>query len=180
MIDIESRKIVDMIPSRECEDVTKWLKTYPNIELVSRDGSATYHKAITDALPNAIQVSDRFHLLKGLTDYAKEYLKKELGVRIKIPATNLIVCEGHDEINNAKEHRLIELKEKHEQIEGLSASGYNKSAICKKLNMDVRTYDKLISATSDELKAKFSTKREENHDAYFGLIWYMQYGESGT
>jgi transposase len=52
MVDIESRKIIDMIPSREYEDVKVWLETYPNIELVSRDGSATYRKAIKLAIIN--------------------------------------------------------------------------------------------------------------------------------
>lgn len=41
MINIEDHKIVDMIPSREMSDVTKWLSTFPNIEIVSRDGSQT-------------------------------------------------------------------------------------------------------------------------------------------
>ena len=164
MIDINSRNIIDMIPSREYEDVTKWLKTYPHIELVSRDGSATYRKAIANALPDAVQVSDRFHLLKGLTEYAKEFIKKEFGLRIVLPAANGITCEEGSGIGNSKEHRLIGLKGKYEQIEGLSASGCNKSAICKGLNMDVRTYNKLISATPEEIEAKFNTKREKKHE----------------
>ena len=164
MIDIESRKIIDMIPSREYEDVKEWLKTYPNIGLVSRDGSATYRKAISDALPNATQVSDRFHLLKGLTDYAKDYLKKEFDVRIKIPAIKGIETESSSENNNIKEHRLLELKEKYAQIGELSASGNNKTTICKILDMDVRTYDKLVSATPEEIDAKFNTKRERKHE----------------
>jgi len=43
------------------------LTKYPNIEKVSRDGSPTYARAISKALPNAIQISDRFHLIQGLS-----------------------------------------------------------------------------------------------------------------
>ncbi|WP_420042285.1 transposase [Bacillus thuringiensis] len=45
------------------------------LEIVARDGSITYHNAITEAYPEAVQVSDRFHILKNLTDYASDVLK---------------------------------------------------------------------------------------------------------
>lgn len=38
MINIENYKIVDIIESRKDIDVATWLKTFPNFELVSRDG----------------------------------------------------------------------------------------------------------------------------------------------
>ena len=168
MVNIETRKIIDMIPSREYDDVKDWLKTYPNIGLVSRDGSATYRKAITDALPEAIQVSDRFHLFKNLTDYAKEYLKKEFGVRIKIPAPDVSVpdkrSETKNETNRIKGHRLLELKDKYAQIKELVATGNNKSSICKRLKIDVRTYNKLVSLTPEAVEAKCTTQRERKHE----------------
>jgi transposase len=66
--------MIDMIFSREVNEVTNWLKTYPNIQIVSRDGSVTYNNAISSAHPKAVQISDRFHLLKNLTTYCKDYL----------------------------------------------------------------------------------------------------------
>ena len=64
MINVETRKIVDMIESRETEDVSKWLSKYPNIMVVSRDGSQQYATAITEAHPGAMQVSDLFISLR--------------------------------------------------------------------------------------------------------------------
>ncbi len=46
MIDLETHKVVDMLNSREPEKVEKWLKGYENIQMVSRDGSISYKKAI--------------------------------------------------------------------------------------------------------------------------------------
>ena len=37
MIDIETHKIVDLLESRQEDDVAEWLKTFPNIEVISRD-----------------------------------------------------------------------------------------------------------------------------------------------
>lgn len=62
MIDLESHRIIDMIPSRETADVSSWLTTFPNIQVISRDGASTYSSAAADSHPEAVQVSDRFHL----------------------------------------------------------------------------------------------------------------------
>jgi len=74
MIDIESRRIVDIINTRDLEPVKEWLKTFPALRFVSRDGSVTYKSAISRANEDITQISDRFHLLKGLTDAAKKYV----------------------------------------------------------------------------------------------------------
>ena len=84
MVNIENGRIVDMIYSRESAEIAEWLKTYPNIRVVSRDGSTTYAKAINEAHPGAMQISDRFHLLKGLTDAAKLYITGIITTRIRI------------------------------------------------------------------------------------------------
>ena len=62
MIDIETHQIIDMINSREEEDVTEWLKSYPNLEVISRDGGIMYKSASDKSHPKAIHVSDRFHI----------------------------------------------------------------------------------------------------------------------
>ena len=36
MIDINSHKIIDMINSRDYEEVTSWLKEFPNLKIVSK------------------------------------------------------------------------------------------------------------------------------------------------
>lgn len=73
MVDMETHRIIDLLSSREIDDVAEWLKSYPNIKVVSRDGSISYYSAIKKADENIQQVSDRFHLLKGFTDAAKKY-----------------------------------------------------------------------------------------------------------
>jgi len=87
MVDLETRKIVDMIESREMEDVSRWLSEYPNLRVVSRDGSLIYAAAITKAHPGAMQISDRFHLLKNLNDRATDVFQKLFQGRIMIPVT---------------------------------------------------------------------------------------------
>ena len=84
MIDIETHKIIDMLESRQEDDVTEWLKTYPNLEIISRDGGIMYKSSSDKSHPKAKQISDRFHVLKNLTDYAVDALKRFLKNHIKI------------------------------------------------------------------------------------------------
>ncbi len=66
-----------MFFSRNYDDVHLWLKTNGDlVKLVSRDGSNIYKSAITNALPSAAQVTDRFHLIKGLAEYATKEIKR--------------------------------------------------------------------------------------------------------
>ena len=154
-----------MINSRDYETVCKWLKTYPNLHVVSRDGSVTYNNAIADAHPGALQISDRFHLLKNLTSYGKEYLKKKLKPQILIQAVSQETSnEGTGTIKQADENRKLTLKEKYKRIEQLLAAGKCKTAICQSINMDIRAYDRLMSMTPEERESSFQTKMMTVHE----------------
>jgi transposase len=66
MIDAESRLPVDAWDTRDADPVIAWLRAHRGIEVVCRDGSAAYRGAITAGAPQAVQVSDRFHLWQNL------------------------------------------------------------------------------------------------------------------
>ena len=65
-----------MIFSREVSDVAEFLKQFKSIKYITRDGSKSYRAAINEALPNAIQISDRFHLIKGLAEALNDDVKR--------------------------------------------------------------------------------------------------------
>ena len=66
LIDALTHRRVDVLPDRTAATVAAWLRAHPGVQVVCRDGSATYAQAITDALPAAVQVSDRWHLWHNL------------------------------------------------------------------------------------------------------------------
>lgn len=84
MIDVDIHQIIDLLPSREIEDVAEWLLSFPNLEIVSRDGSVSYNSVFKQANEKIIQISDRFHLLKGLTDAAKKVITSLIAANIGI------------------------------------------------------------------------------------------------
>lgn len=156
-----------MINSRDYVDVVEWLKTFPNIKIVSRDGSMSYRNAIKEAHPDAIQVSDRFHLLKNLTQYCKDYIMKTLNQKVSVPLPS-IPMKNADKAVTMKDSAIINkkltLKEKYEKINLLLIEGHKKSYICKKLNLDSRTFDKLINMTDKERESLFQTKMMKKHE----------------
>lgn len=77
LIDLERRKAIDMLPSREAEDVARWLKQYPQVEVVSRDRSLIYAAAVSLALPTADQIADRFHIVKNIYEVLEKILHRE-------------------------------------------------------------------------------------------------------
>jgi len=135
------------IDSRDYETVCEWLKTYPNLSVISRDGSVIYNNAIANAHPEALQISDRFHLLKNLTSYITEYLKKRLKPQVLIQA----VSQETKEIKN-------------EKIKQLLLEGKCKTEICRSLNMDIRAYDKLMAMTAEKREKSFQTKKMIIHE----------------
>jgi len=168
MIDIKTHKVIDMIETRESEPVTEWLKSYPNLRVVSRDGSLTYKGAIEAAHPNAAQVSDRFHLLKNLTSYAIDYLKKEMKPQVVITSSKQSEPKTKDNVpirGKESENRKLTAAEKYDKIKELNRLGYKKTQICKELNMDLRFYEKLVAMTPPErdrlFKTNLSLTREE-------------------
>ncbi|MFJ8313927.1 MULTISPECIES: transposase [unclassified Streptomyces] len=66
MVDAETRLPVDAWDTRDAEPTITWLRAHPGIEVVCRDGSAVCRGAISAGAPQAIDVSDRFHLWQNL------------------------------------------------------------------------------------------------------------------
>ncbi|MER5699915.1 ISL3 family transposase [Streptomyces mirabilis] len=67
LVDADTRLPIELWAGRDAEQLAAWLRTHPGVEVVCRDGSLVYRQGITDGAPDAVQVSDRFHLWQGLS-----------------------------------------------------------------------------------------------------------------
>jgi transposase len=68
LVDLERRKLVDLLPDREAVTFATWLKAHPGVEVVSRDRGGTFAEGARQGAPEAQQVADRFHLLTNLSE----------------------------------------------------------------------------------------------------------------
>ena len=78
LVDLERHCPIDLLPDREAETLSAWLRAHPGIEIVTRDRSKTYACAITEGAPTAVQVADRWHLLNNLRETLEKSLKRQL------------------------------------------------------------------------------------------------------
>lgn len=72
LIDAETRQRVDVLPDRGADTLETWLRAHPRVQVVCRDGSGTYAEAIRWALPDAVQVGDRFHIWHNLAEAVRK------------------------------------------------------------------------------------------------------------
>jgi transposase len=69
--------VIDLLPDREAKTLTTWLKLHSSVETVSRDRSSTYASAITEADDKIVQIADRWHILKNLTEGFEGFLNTQ-------------------------------------------------------------------------------------------------------
>lgn len=76
LVDLEKQQPVELLPDRESGTIRKWLEENPGVEIISRDRGGDYAKGSREGAPDAIQVADRWHLLKNLGDALHRTMNK--------------------------------------------------------------------------------------------------------
>ena len=88
--DLERRKTIALLPDREPATAEAWLCGQPQISVVARDRGGGYALAAAKALPNAIQVADRWHLMENASRAFLDAVQKSMRqIRAAIGATTI-------------------------------------------------------------------------------------------
>ncbi|QVL29979.1 transposase [Telmatocola sphagniphila] len=61
LVDLETHRVLDLLPNREAKTLACWLKAHPEVEIVSRDRATAYDggEECRDQYPSRIQPADR-------------------------------------------------------------------------------------------------------------------------
>jgi len=82
--DLKDHHLIALLDGRDGAPLKNWLETHNKVQLVARDRASAYASAISEVLPDCVQVADRFHLLQNLLGYLKEIFKEEMPAKIYI------------------------------------------------------------------------------------------------
>lgn len=167
MINIDTHQIIDLIDSRQEEDVAEWLSSYPNLEVISRDGGIMYKSASDKSHPKAIQISDRFHILKNLTEYAKSALQRILERQVKIEDDSDITVSSKSKKKYEFKNKwnlilkVKELKEKNYRVIDIAQYlGISEKSVVKYSKISIKDKEKYIKISANELKSQVSQKNK--------------------
>ena len=76
LVDLERNQVVDLLADRQAETLANWLREHPGIEVVARDRAGAYADGIRQGAPRAVQVADRWHLLRNLGDAVRAVVER--------------------------------------------------------------------------------------------------------
>jgi transposase len=87
---LERRRIVTLLPDREPATAQAWFANHPTIGIIARDRAGGYREAAAKALPHAVQVADRWHLMENASRAFLDAVRKSMRqVRSVIGATRI-------------------------------------------------------------------------------------------
>jgi len=77
LVNMDTGKPIDILSRRDGKELKVWLKSHPGIRHVCRDRSSAYSAAVSETIPSALQVADKFHLVKNLSDSVYDIIRSE-------------------------------------------------------------------------------------------------------
>ena len=170
LVDLERRRVIDLLPDREAATFATWLGAHPGVEIVCRDRGQSYAEGGRAGAPNAIHVADRFHLLHNLVDALEQACGRHhralhIAARGDSPPTT--EPAGHSSAPRRRRYsglprnragptaaqrrsaaRRARRLARYEQVVALRAAGESKLAIARLTGLDRRTVDTWLAAGS--------------------------------
>lgn len=101
--DLKDHHLIALLDGRDGKPLKEWLKNHKKVKLVARDRASAYASAISEVLPDCIQVADRFHLLQNLLDRLKDIFKEDIPSEIFI-RDNQVLKKAPEKLRKEKVH----------------------------------------------------------------------------
>jgi transposase len=182
LVDLERRSVLDLLADRSAETLRDWLARHPGIEIISRDRSLTYANAIDQGAPDAIQVADRWHLLKNCTDTVIKILQREyktlknqfkkLQTREKKTRKDdsndkLSPSAAPDPLTPCEQRR----QERIETAKELNQRGVSQKAIAQTLGVHPKTVRRYLRRLDPRVRRRKRSRLLEPFQAYIEKRW---------
>jgi transposase len=157
LVNLETHKIVDLLPDREAESVKRWLAAHPEVDVVSRDRGACYIDGATWGAPQATQVADRWHLLSNLGDAVEAFLIRAQ-IRLEQGKSSSGPCQPDQPLSSfsatpgcqrKSQARLLRKWKVYQRVQELHAAGMSLRKIGEELGLARNTVRKYFRQPPD-------------------------------
>lgn len=157
LVDLESRRVVDLLPDREAKTAAAWMRQHPDLMAVSRDRGGEYASAAREGAPQAMQYADRFHLLKNLRESLEGLLARHLAAQCKQQTQATLneqapKWQPKQAINTSpallrlQQSRREERLARYEQVITLHKLGLSQAAIARQVGIGASTVQSWLAA----------------------------------
>jgi transposase len=167
LIDAETGRRVDVLEGRTADVVEDWLRQHPGVEIVCRDGSGAYGEAVRSALPDAVQVGDRWHLWHLLAGAAA----KEVAAHSACWAEGAPLQEGK---------RAETTAERWQQVRDLHSQGVGLADCARRLGLALNTVKRYDRADKPERLRRTAQYRPALVDPYRDYLRNRRAEEPGV
>jgi transposase len=148
LVNLEQHQVIDLLDERSSKTAADWMRGHPEIDYVSRDRGKDYTQGATERAPQAIQISDRFHLMKNLVEAIEPEVarcyKHLRQAQLPLPPPDLPKADEWRQVPDADAERKrlarrADKQERFEQVKELLAGGLSPKEVAQQLVMPVRT-----------------------------------------
>lgn len=178
IVDMDTHRPVDLLPDRLSDTFADWLRVHPGAEVICRDRAGGFAEGARLGAPDAIQVADRWHLLKNLTDAVDKVVRAHSKCLREQAESDAVAQPSPPPPivpEPTAEGRRAELtRRRHAEVHSLWDKGVGTTAICKALNLDHKTVLRYArAATAEELLTQVAKRGSEldEHTTYLARRW---------
>ncbi len=76
LVDLDTHHPIDLLPEYTAAAFAAWLQAHPGVDIIARDRAGTFADGAAQGAPDAVQVADRFHLIKNLREALEPILDR--------------------------------------------------------------------------------------------------------
>nr|WP_232542455.1 ISL3 family transposase [Nocardia bovistercoris] len=154
LVDMATRRPVDLLPEASAEALAAWLVEHPGTEVICRDRAGYFAEGARRGAPEATNVADRWHLLANLTAAGERVLgRKRSCLKDKEPDRVDAAPQPPVDPPDAFFHGTLALRitRQHPQIRHMLEQGRTISAIARELHLDRKTVRRYARTDLDDL-----------------------------
>jgi transposase len=183
LIDLERHAVVDLLADREATTFAAWLRAHPGVEVISRDRAGAYADGARQGAPEAIQVSDRFHLLVNLRTTLQRLFERKHALlkRLAPPATPSIertsyrrqaMSRGGSLKEAQRQARRERRYRRYESVLALHQQGLSQQAIAERVGVKRDTVHRYLAAPAfPEIVRPTRTSKLDDYKPYLRERW---------